>query len=101
MYTISEYNEAAKCLSDKLVDFEPEVLIVLGSGLGDLAEICPDPIIIDYKDIPNMCSSTALGHKGRFVAGILGEKKGADDAGQAAFLRRLDCRTGCFPDTFS
>ena len=50
MYTISEYNEAAKCLSDKLVDFEPEVLIILGSGLGDLAEICPDPIIIDYKE---------------------------------------------------
>ncbi len=75
MYTISEYNEAAKCLSDRLGDFNPEVLIILGSGLGDLAEICPDPIIIDYKDIPNMCSSTALGHKGRFVAGILGEKR--------------------------
>lgn len=97
MYTILEYNEAAKCLSDGLGRFRPEILIVLGSGLGDLAEICPDPIIIDYKDIVHMCTSTALGHKGRFVAGILGGKRVLMMQGRLHFYEGLTAEQVVFP----
>lgn len=51
--------------------FEPEIGLILGSGLGDIAEEIEEPIYIDYKDIPNFPVSTAPSHKGRFVIGKL------------------------------
>lgn len=56
-------------------DFEPEIAIVLGSGLGELAEDIEQICTINYADIPDFPVSTAPGHKGRFVFGMLGEKK--------------------------
>ncbi len=53
---------------------EPVVGIVLGSGLGKLADKIENPIIIPYKDIPYFPTSTAVGHKGNFIAGTLGGK---------------------------
>ena len=48
--------------------------LVLGSGLGDLADSLVDSVYIDYKDIPNFPVSTVPGHKGRLVVGKLGGK---------------------------
>ena len=48
-----------------------QVGLVLGSGLGDLANQIKDPIFIDYKDIPNFPVSTVEGHAGRLVIGDL------------------------------
>ncbi|MBQ8966181.1 purine-nucleoside phosphorylase [Ruminococcus sp.] len=50
----------------------PEVGIVLGSGLGDLADRAEVSSIVDYADIPEFPRSTAEGHKGRFVFGRIG-----------------------------
>lgn len=55
--------------------FLPEVAIILGSGLGPLADTITDPLIFEYKDIPNFAISTAPGHSGRLVVGDLGGKK--------------------------
>ena len=76
MKTIIELNieEAAgyiKTLTGKKIPFAG---IVLGSGLGDLAEQIEDKIIIPYSDIPHFAISTAIGHKGNFIAGMLGGK---------------------------
>lgn len=49
----------------------PKIGLVLGSGLGDLAGQVKDPIILQYKDIPNWPLSTIPGHKGRLVIGDL------------------------------
>lgn len=56
-------------------DFIPDIAIILGSGLGDLAEEIEITEIIDYKDIPNFPVSTAPSHKGRFVFGYIGKAK--------------------------
>jgi purine-nucleoside phosphorylase len=48
-----------------------QIGLVLGSGLGDLANQIKDPIFIDYKDIPNFPVSTVEGHAGRLVIGDL------------------------------
>ena len=48
--------------------------LVLGSGLGEMADSLSDSTIIDYKDIPNFPVSTVPGHKGRLVVGKLGNK---------------------------
>lgn len=48
--------------------------IVLGSGLGKLADKIEDPVTIPYSDIPGFPVSTAIGHKGNFIFGKLGGK---------------------------
>ncbi len=48
--------------------------IVLGSGLGRLAEQIQSPVTIPYRDIPGFPISTATGHKGNFIFGTLGGK---------------------------
>ncbi len=65
---------AADCLKRQLGDLKPEVGIVLGSGLGKLAESILDPITIPYRTIPGFPVSTAIGHKGNFIVGKLGGK---------------------------
>lgn len=52
----------------------PQVGIILGSGLGGLAEKLQSPAVIPYSQVPGMKVSTAPGHAGRFVAGTLGGK---------------------------
>ena len=65
--------KAASFIKSK-IDTVPEIAIILGSGLGSLAEKIENPIIIDYKDIPSFPVSTAPGHKGRLIIGMLSGK---------------------------
>ena len=65
---------AAEYVADRLAGHKPMVGIVLGSGLGKLAEQIENKIVIPYKEIPGFPVSTAVGHKGNFIAGYLGGK---------------------------
>ena len=67
------YN-AADCLRDLLGERQPEIGIVLGSGLGKRADQILDPLVIPYKKVPGFPVSTAIGHKGNFIVGKLGGK---------------------------
>jgi purine-nucleoside phosphorylase len=71
---LSKIYEAADYLKSRLDGRVPVVGIILGSGLGKLGDKIEDPIVIPYKDIPNFAISTAIGHKGNFIAGMLGGK---------------------------
>ncbi|HBH21596.1 MAG TPA: purine-nucleoside phosphorylase [Rikenellaceae bacterium] len=53
---------------------KPLAAIVLGSGLGKLADMIQDKITIPYSDIPRFPVSTAVGHKSNFIYGKLGGK---------------------------
>lgn len=55
------------------VDFLPKVAIVLGSGLGALADVIQVTGTVDYADITGFPVSTVDGHKGRFVFGYIEE----------------------------
>lgn len=66
--------EAAEYVRQQIGDLKPEVGIVLGSGLGKLADSISDPLTIPYKTIPGFPVSTAIGHKGNFIVGKLGGK---------------------------
>ena len=50
---------------------KPLVGIILGSGLGKLADAIEDPLTVPYRDIPGFPASTAIGHKGNFIVGTL------------------------------
>ena len=64
--------EAAAFLMTGLRSLKPRIGIVLGSGLGAVAEAVEDPILVPYADIPHFPQSTVAGHSGRIVAGLLG-----------------------------
>lgn len=53
----------------------PEFGLILGSGLGDLAEEIENAIVIDYADIPNWGNATVVGHAGKLVYGDLAGRK--------------------------
>lgn len=57
------------------VDFKPQVGIILGSGLGGLADNIQVVAQLDYKDIPGFPVSTVAGHAGRLIFGMLGGKR--------------------------
>ena len=63
---------ASNNLRERIQDRKPEIGIVLGSGLGKLADYIEDPLVIPYRSIPGFPVSTAVGHKGNFILGKLG-----------------------------
>lgn len=54
---------------------EPEFGLILGSGLGELAEEVEDALVLDYADIPNWGRSTVAGHAGKLVYGTLAGRR--------------------------
>jgi purine-nucleoside phosphorylase len=67
-----QVSEAASFLRIKLGSLRPRTGIVLGSGLGAVADVVTDPVAIPYAQIPHFPQSTVEGHSGRIVAGLLG-----------------------------
>ena len=65
-----EARAAAEFLGSR-IGVEPEVALVLGSGLGALADQVDDAVKIPYGEIPGFAASTVVGHAGRLVAGRL------------------------------
>lgn len=61
---------AVRYLEERL-EGSPRVALILGSGLGELAEQVEDGVVVSYADIPGFAPSTVVGHKGRLVAGRL------------------------------
>lgn len=66
--------QAAEYIRERIVVKRPFAGIVLGSGLGKLAEKIENATVIPYSEIPHFPDSTAVGHKGNFIAGELGGK---------------------------
>jgi purine-nucleoside phosphorylase len=64
--------EAAEFLRGRLGGLTPSVGLVLGSGLGAVADAVANPVFIPYAEIPHFPQSTVEGHSGRIVAGLLG-----------------------------
>ncbi|MEG2378382.1 MAG: purine-nucleoside phosphorylase, partial [Clostridia bacterium] len=63
------YKESASYLREHIGGREPAILLILGSGLSYMADLCEDSVSIMYADIPGFKASTAPGHEGRLVFG--------------------------------
>lgn len=66
--TMEMIDEAVNAIKS-LTDHAPKIGLILGSGLGDLAESVASADHIHYSKIPNWPQSTIVGHKGRLVIG--------------------------------
>ena len=71
MSNLADYELALNAVREH-TDFSPKVGIVLGSGLGGLADEIEVVTRISYKDLPGFPQSTAEGHKGEYIFGYLG-----------------------------
>ncbi|MCR5761258.1 MAG: purine-nucleoside phosphorylase [Sphaerochaetaceae bacterium] len=63
--------EAGAYIRKQIGDMQLDAGLVLGSGLGDMAQEIKNPVFVDYKDIPHFPVSTVPGHAGRLVIGEL------------------------------
>ena len=68
------FTETIQYLKDQGLTY-PQVGLILGSGLGELAEDVKNAIRIPYENIPNFPVSTVAGHAGQLVYGDLAGKK--------------------------
>lgn len=66
--------EAAGFIRER-TGFEPEVGIILGTGLGGLVNHIEKEYVVEYADIPDFPVSTVEGHKGRLIFGRLGGRR--------------------------
>ena len=83
-------------IRQKIKDFTPEIGIILGSGLGTLADEYCD-VAIDYADIPGFEASTVSGHKGRLVFGEINNKKVVMMQGRIHFYEGYSMQQIVFP----
>jgi purine-nucleoside phosphorylase len=72
MTYFDQVTEGAALLRSRMGGLAPRVGIVLGSGLGAVADAVANPVIVPYGEIPHFPQSTVEGHSGRIVAGLLG-----------------------------
>lgn len=70
MQQISDFSAAVDFVRRQTI-VQPVVAIILGSGLGDLAESIEHPIAVPYQEIPGFKTSSAKGHRGELILGEL------------------------------
>ena len=94
---ITKIETAAAFIESRLEGRKPVAAIILGSGLGQLAESIEDRITIPYSEIPCFPVSTAIGHKGNFICGFLGGKCVLAMQGRFHFYEGYDMSTLTLP----
>ena len=67
---MNKMNETVEYIKSKVTSI-PKIAIILGSGLGSLADDITDKVSIPYKEIPHFPISTVAGHKGELIFGKL------------------------------
>ncbi|RLC51451.1 MAG: purine-nucleoside phosphorylase [Candidatus Cloacimonadota bacterium] len=71
---ILEKIEKTKNFIESKIDFQPQLGIILGTGLNSIAEIVENQVKISYKEIPGFAESTAPSHQGRLILGKINGK---------------------------
>lgn len=92
LFSYSDYEESAAYLRARLNGFVPEVLLILGSGLGALGDQVENATRIPYGDVPHFRTSSAPMHAGQFVFGTLRGRR------VAVMQGRLHCYEGYTPE---
>lgn len=93
---LERIQETAAYLKSK-IHTQPETAIILGSGLGRLADEITDKHEISYTDIPNFPISTVEGHSGKLIFGKLGNKDIMAMQGRFHFYEGYSMKEVTFP----
>jgi purine-nucleoside phosphorylase len=97
MTYFEQVTEAAESLRKRLGSITPRIGIVLGSGLGAVADAVTDAAKVPYGEIPHFPQSTVAGHSGRIVAGRLNGISAAVMQGRVHFYEGYSPQQVTFP----
>ncbi len=89
-------DQAATFIRNQYADI-PEILLVLGSGLGDLADQVEHPVVLSYAEIPGFPRTTVPGHSGRLLLGTWHGRSIAVMQGRFHFYEGYDMKTVVLP----
>ena len=89
--------ETVDFINSKTNGFEPEVGIVLGSGLGGLVNVIDTQYSIPYTEIPNFPVSTVAGHQGKLIMGTLSGRKVVAMQGRFHYYEGYSTKEVTFP----
>jgi len=93
---LNKIEEAKQYLEGRL-NSKPEIGLILGSGLGVMANEIENPTIIKYDDVPYFLKSTVEGHAGQFVIGQLNGKEVIAMQGRFHFYEGYTMKEITFP----
>ncbi len=93
---MKKFKDTADFLKGKIKN-QPEVAIILGSGLGGLGDKLNNATAIKYEDIPNFPVSTVEGHSGKLVFGELGGKNVVAMQGRFHYYEGYSMQEVTFP----
>ncbi len=96
MMKIEALKQAADYISSK-INQQPKIGLILGSGLGVLAEEIQNPVTIPYGEIPGFPVSTVEGHAGQLVIGELEGKDVVAMQGRFHFYEGYSMEKVTFP----
>ena len=91
-----KYRETSNFISQK-IDTDGAIGLILGSGLGELADEIENPQVINYSDIPNFPTTTVPGHAGELVFGFINGVKVICMKGRFHFYEGHDMKTVAMP----
>jgi purine-nucleoside phosphorylase len=89
--------ETTNFINSKTNNYNPQVGIILGTGLGGLVNEIKAEHVISYEDIPNFPVSTVEGHSGKLIFGQLGNKKVVAMQGRFHYYEGYDMKQVTFP----
>ncbi|WP_054710065.1 purine-nucleoside phosphorylase [Bacillus sp. JCM 19041] len=96
MTLVEQIKEATDYIRTKTSDI-PEVGIILGSGLGNLADDIEEAVEIPYEEIPHFSKSAAIGHANKLVIGTLNGKRIAAMKGRYHYYEGYTLKQVTFP----
>ncbi|UZJ80762.1 purine-nucleoside phosphorylase [Fictibacillus sp. KU28468] len=94
---LTKMNEAANMIQSRTEGMHPEIGLILGSGLGELADEIENAVQIDYSEIPHFPVSTVEGHAGKLVIGTLNGKTVLAMQGRFHFYEGYSMQDVTFP----
>lgn len=89
--------QAATDAVRQVTDFEPELALILGSGLGPLADEIDTTAVFSYTDLPGFTPSTAPGHAGELHLGTLAGRRIAAMKGRMHYYDGLSAAATALP----
>lgn len=93
---LEKLNETTALIADRGVK-EIDFGLILGSGLGELADEIENPVVIPYEEIPYFPVSTVVGHAGQLVYGTLAGKKVLAMQGRFHYYEGHSMKTVTYP----
>jgi purine-nucleoside phosphorylase len=93
----AQARHAATVVRARISDERPVAAIVLGSGLGALADEIERPVTVPYRDVPGFPAATVVGHAGALIAGRLEGKPVLALAGRFHMYEGHDAKLAAFP----